>query len=124
MYDDDSDDGYGGYDESCMDEFGRSMGGGRQRERTVTYVHELNLDLDVRGDNCFLVLTARQSKSGAKALSTSEGVSTPSWEQVSLEELPSSYVHTTTTSPCFLEKWASARGAGHAIVRPTWCPYE
>ena len=103
------DDGYGN-DGDIIDEYGH-----RQREKTVRYVQEVNLDLDVQGDNCFLVLTARQSKSGATAFTTSEGMSPPSWEQVTLEGFEST---------CLLKKWALARGAGQAIVRPTWCPYQ
>ena len=110
------DDGYGD-DGPIVDEYGR-----RRRERTVRYVHELNLDLDVQGDNCFLVLTARQSKSGATASDSCEGVHTPFWTQVSLLESGSLACSASSTSG-FLDKWASARGAGQAIVCPTWCMY-
>jgi len=112
VYDDDDSDDNDHSDDNDDDEL-------KFRERTVSYVYELNLDLDVQGDNCFLVLTARQSKSGANAFTrftTSKGVSPPSWEQVSLG--------TDLGSPKLLKKWTYARGAGHAIVCPTWCPYQ
>jgi hypothetical protein len=108
--------GYDDYDAPIVDEYGR-------RRRTVHYVHELNLDLDVQGDNCFLMLTARQSKSGAKASDSCEGVHTPFWTQVSLLE-SGSLAGSASSTRGFLDKWTSARGAGQAIVHPTWYMYE